>query len=139
MYGVTDSPHDISRISGTRSIHGRAGYQNNKWRTSVSWWTMWDTATTFLDLADLDNVTPPEGYSREEFAAQERAGGMLGHEVNLDVKYTLSKKTRLYAGGGLYLPGGYYDIEVARVAGDQLGFDGTAQVWAANLGTEVSF
>ncbi|MFT5684129.1 MAG: hypothetical protein ACI8RZ_005070 [Myxococcota bacterium] len=139
MFGVTDNPNDISRISGTRSIHGRAGYQANKWRVSGSWWTMWDTATTFIDLADLDNITPPEGYSREEFAAQERVGGMLGHEVNLDVKYDLSKKTRVFANGGLFLPGGYYDIEVARVAGNQLGFDGSAQVWSASAGTEVSF
>ena len=139
MFGVTDEPHDISRISGTRSISGRAGYQAGKIRASVAWWTMWDTATSFLDLADLDNITPPQGYSREEFAAQERAGLMLGHEVNADLKYTLSKNTRLTASGGLFLPGGYYDLEVARVAGDQLGFDGQAQVWAVNVGTEVSF
>ncbi|MDG1483047.1 MAG: hypothetical protein P8R54_25880 [Myxococcota bacterium] len=139
MFGVTDSPHDITRISGTRSIHGRVGYQANKWRVSGAWWTLWDTATTFIDLSDLDNITPPEGYSREEFAAQERVGGMLGHEVNLDVKYNLSKKTRLFANGALFLPGGYYDIPVARVAGDQLGFDGEAVTWAASAGTEVSF
>ncbi len=139
MFGVSDSPDDVSRIAGTRSLHGRAGYQSDKWRASAAWWTMWDTATSFLDLAELDNITPPEGYSREQFAAQERVGGMLGHEVDLDVKYTLSQKTRLYAGGAIFLPGGYYDVQIARVAGDQLGHDGAAQVWAASVGTEVSF
>jgi hypothetical protein len=139
MFGVTDTPHDITRITGTRSIHGRAGYDSGKWRISAAWWTMWDTATTFLSLAELDDITPPEGYSREEFAAQERAGLMLGHEVNVDLKYNLSKKTRLYGNAGMFLPGSYYDIEVARVAGDQLGYDGSAQIWSANVGTEVSF
>ena len=139
MFGISDSPHDITRISGTRALHGRAGYQSGKARASVAWWGMWDTASSFLNLSELDNITPPTGYSREEFAAQERAGKLLGHEVNLDVKYNLSRATRLYANGALFLPGGYYDVEVARVAGDQLGFDGTAQVWAAHIGTEVSF
>ena len=106
---------------------------------SECWTSNSSGATTFLSLAELDDITPPEGYSREEFAAQERVGGMLGHEVNLDVKYNLSKKTRLFANGALFLPGGYYDIPVARVAGDQLGFDGEAVTWAASMGTEVSF
>ena len=139
MFGVSDEPDDVNRITGTRVIHARAGYDFGAWSASGAWWMTHDTGTSFVDLSNLDGITPPTGYSREEFAAQARAGKLLGNEVNLDVRAQLSDNVDLTINGAYFLPGEYYETEVARVAGEQLGFDGEAQVWAANIGTEVNF
>ena len=139
MFGITDEPDDVDRISGTRVIHARAGYDIGKVRASAAWWTMQDTGASFVDFDQLDNITPPTGYSREEFAATQRAGLLLGHEANLDLRLALSKSLELNANGALFLPGAYYEIPIQRVAGNQLGWDGSATVWAANVGTEVRF
>ena len=92
-----------------------------------------------MDFDQLDNITPPTGYSREEFAATERAGLLLGHEADVDLRVVVSKNMEITANGAIFLPGAYYEIPIQRVAGEQLGWDGEARVWAANIGTEVSF
>lgn len=139
MFGVSDEPDDINRISGTQVIHARAGIQKKGVRASVAWWLMQDTGSTELNLNALDDINPPTGYSRAEFAAQERAGRVLGNEVDLDIRGNVTNKLQVRLNAAYFLPGEYYDVQVARVAGEQLGFDGDAQTWAINLGTEVNF
>lgn len=139
MFGIADEPDDINRISGTRVIHARSGYDFGDWSLSAAWWMTQDTGTSFVDFAALDDITPPAGYSREEFAAQERAGELLGHEINIDFRAAMSRQMDLTANVATFLPGPYYEIPVALVAGEQLGWDGDAQVWAVNVGTRVQF
>ncbi|MFT4978990.1 MAG: hypothetical protein ACI8S6_004900, partial [Myxococcota bacterium] len=139
MFGISDEPDDISRISGTRMLHARGGYDFGDWSLSAAWWMTQDTGTTFVNLGTIDDLTPPTGYSREEYAAQERAGQTLGNEVNIDLRAKLSRNMDLTLNGAYFMPGSYYEVQVARVAGEQLGWDGEAQVWAANIGTQVSF
>jgi hypothetical protein len=139
MFGVTDEPDDINRVSGSRVVHARAGYAFDGWTASAAWWMTQDMGASFVNFSTLDDITPPAGYSREEFAAQQRAGEVLGNEVNVDVRARLSKKMDLTMNAAYFMPGPYYETQVARVAGEQLGWDGEAQIWAANVGTEVNF
>ncbi|MCB9746064.1 MAG: hypothetical protein H6740_26045 [Alphaproteobacteria bacterium] len=138
MFGISDDPHEIDRKSGTRVIHANAGYRTAQGLSArLSWWTMQDTGTTFLDMAELDDTTPPFGYSREEFAAEARAGLTLGHEVNLDLAAELTEHLEVFGNAAYFLPGPYYEIQVSRIAGEQLGWDGLARTWAANAGLQV--
>lgn len=142
-HGIADTPHTIDRRAGMRFAHAAFGWRAEGFSAVGSWWTFQDTSTTELDIANLDSIDAPFGYSRREFAAQERLGQTLGHEADLTLGYRLSKALRLQAGGAVLLPGGYYSIPVARVAGGYEGartsLGGDAMAWAASLGTQMSF
>lgn len=143
-YGVADTPHTIDRRSGTRFVQAAAGWRlgNGTW-ARASWWTFQDTGSTQLNLKEIDNIDPAFGYSRREFAAQERLGKALGHEANVEVGHKLSKSLRAWAAGGVLLPGDYYKVDVARVAGGYEGaktaLGGQDMAWAASLGTRLDF
>jgi hypothetical protein len=139
MFGISDTPHEQSRKSGTRVIHANTGYDFGKLRARASWWTMYDTGVTFFNLNQLDDLTPPFGYAREELRAEERLGQLLGHEVNLDIDVQATEHITVFANGATMLAGPYYAIEVARVAGSALGSKNPANPWAAYLGTKVDF
>ena len=64
---------------------------------------------------------------------------MLGHEVNFNVGIRLSKHLNFYAQGGVFLPGAFYGIEVARVAGTALGSDDPQMLWDASAGVRMGF
>ena len=139
MFGISDNPQDISRKSGTQVIHASAGYTLPfGLGFSAGWWQMRDTGSTAFDLSTLTNINPPFGYSREEFAAQERLGKLLGQEINLDISQRLSKSMTFTVNGALFTPGEFYELPIARVAGDALG--GNPQnAWAVNAGTRLRF
>jgi hypothetical protein len=140
MFGVSDDPHAVSRTSGTRVLHASVGGQLPVGLSAtVSYWYLQDTGVSDLQLDKLDQIDPPFGYSREAFAAQERAGTVLGQEIDLDVAYQLSEALSLYGAGAVMLPGDFYAIPVARVAGDQLGSADPATPWAAMIGTKARF
>ena len=137
MFGVSDNPQDTSRKAGTRVIEAHAGYDFGRTEFDVGYWFLQDTGNTSVDFDDLANLDPPFGYAREEFAAQERLGRVLGHEINGTVDYDLSDLISMRLNGGVLLPGSFYELPVARVAGTALGGDQFA--WAANAGVRVSF
>lgn len=142
-HGIADTPHTIDRRSGMRFAHAAFGWRAEGFSAVGSWWTFQDTGATELAIDKLDSIDAPFGYSRREFAAEERLGKTLGHEANLDLGYRLSKALRIQAGGAVFLPGAYYEIPVARVAGGYEGartsLGGDAMAWAASLGTQMSF
>jgi hypothetical protein len=130
--------HDVDRTAGTQVIHANVGYTLKMGLdVTASFWTFKDTGITALDPADLPSIDPPYGYSRSEFAAQERAGKALGHEINLDLSHRLSKHLQVFANGAAFLPGEFYKTDIARIAGDQLG--GQEMAWGLNGGTRVRF
>jgi len=126
-----------------RFAHASFGWRAEGFTAVGSWWTYQDTGATELDINKLESIDAPFGYSRREFAAEERLGKTLGHEANLRLTYRLSKALRVQAGGAVLLPGAYYEIPVARVAGGYEGartsLGGDANAWAASLGTQMSF
>lgn len=138
--GVEDMMHEPARKAGTRVIQGRIGYQGLGPVTVLfNGLFLQDTGFTRLDLDDLDVIDPPYGYSREEFAAQERVGKVIGVEGDIDVWIEASDKMRFNLSSGIFLPGGYYKTEVARVAGTQLGSADAPPAWVVNGGTHVRF
>jgi len=138
MFGVTHDAHDIDRKAGTQVLHANVGYQLPMgFGAGVSWWTFSDTGRTDFNLAQLDALEPPFGYSRNEFAAQERLGKSLGQELNLDLWGDLTDHLQVYANGAVYLPGDYYAIPVDRIAGDALG--GQERAWGFSGGTSLRF
>jgi len=137
MFGVADNPQDISRKAGMRVIEAHAGYDFGRAEFELGYWLLGDTGNSTVDFDDLENLDPPFGYAREEFAATERLGSLLGHEINGTFDYDLSDIIHFRANGGVLLPGSFYDIPVARVAGTALG--GQQFAWAANAGLRVTF
>lgn len=136
--GIADDPHEPDRKTGTQVIHASAGFDLAMGLgASVSWWSFADTGLSGVDINNLDLIDPPYGYSREAYAAQERLGLSLGQELNLEVHGKLSERLELYANGAMLLPGAFYAIEVARVAGTQLGGEATAL--GAYAGARASF
>lgn len=138
MYGVSDSPHDVDRKSGTRVIHAGAGYAlaQGLW-FDAGWWFFQDTGITFLDMADVATIDAPYGYSSREFEAEERLGNTLGQEIDLSLGLEVTDHIGFFATGGAFLPGAFYAIEVDEIAGDQLG--GQATAWAGTAGMEVGW
>lgn len=139
LFGVTDTPHDQERRSGTRVLDASFAYDFGKPSVKASWWFLQDTGLSALNLSRLDQVDPPFGYSRDAMRAQERLGLAIGQEINLDASYAVTDHVSLFTGGGLILPGPYYQVEVARVAGDALGSADPAMPWGAHGGLTVGF
>lgn len=140
LFGVTTNPQDQSRKSATQVIHARAGYEFDfGLGVSAAWWMMRDSGFTRLDFANLDNITPPFGYSRSEFRAQQRLGKTLGNELNLDITHQVTKNLSAYASGAYVIPGAFQGIRIDRVAGTSLGSDSPAAPWAAYAGTRLNF
>ena len=140
MFGVSDDPHVTSRKSGTRVLHASAsGQLDSGLSGGISYWYMQDTGATGVNLNQLENIDPPAGYSRRAYAAQERMGTTLGQEIDVDLGYQLSKALSVYSTGAVMLPGDFYGIEVARVAGDQLGSNDPQMPWAFTAGTRARF
>lgn len=138
MFGVTHEAHDPDRKAGTRTLHARAGYDGGRWVVEGAIWRLQDRGYTELNLNNLETLEPPFGYSREEFAAQERLGLVLGHEVDLDLAVALTDHLEIVGNGAYFLPGPFYDIEISRIAGDQLGGD-PVPAWAVSAGTRLAF
>ena len=139
MFGISDNPQDISRKSGTRVMHARTGYTLPfGLGASVGWWSMRDTGSTGFDLDTLTSINPPFGYSREEFAAQGRLGKLLGQEIDVDLSQRLSESLTFTLNGALFTPGEFYELPIARVAGDALG-GSPENAWAVNAGTRLRF
>jgi len=140
MFGVTDNPQDLSRKSGTQVIHASAGYTlPMSLGVAVSYWQLKDTGSTAFDLDTLTQIDPPFGYSRGEFAAQERLGKTLGSEIDVDVSYALSESLTARINGAMFTPGAFYEIPIERVAGTALGADKPENAWAINAGTRLRF
>jgi hypothetical protein len=138
--GVEHDMHESDRKAGTRLIQARAGYEGfGPVSVFGNFLFLQDTGITFVNLDGLDAIDPPYGYSREEFAAQERAGKVIGQEIDVDVFYRASDSLSFNLSGGVFLPGQYYRIPVSRVAGTALGHPDAVPAWAANGGLHVTF
>jgi hypothetical protein len=139
-FGVSNRPHEQSRKAGTRELHAAvAANLSGPVSMRLAWWMLQDTGITSLNLNKLDNITPPFGYSRSEFAAQERMGQLLGHEVNAHIGIENGEKMEFFLSGGAVLGSDFYGVEVARVAGSALGSRSPAMPWSAAAGTKVRF
>ncbi|MCA9490411.1 MAG: hypothetical protein KC621_10820, partial [Myxococcales bacterium] len=138
--GVSDSPQDMTRIAGTRSIHASAGYTLEQgvgfW---AGWWFLQDSGVTFLNFSQLQDITPPFGYSRSEFDAERRLGGVLGQELDGEFRWYFGDHVQLYANGAVVIPGAFYATEIDRQAGSALGSADPAMPWALYAGTRVDF
>ena len=138
--GISDNPQDTSRKSGTRSVEAFARYQLDAGLHLLAGvWFIQDNGLTRVDFANLDNIDPPFGYSRSEFSATRRLGRTLGTELDLDVGWAFSKHVDVFANGAVVLPGGFYGVEIDRVAGNALGSSDPRMPWAIHGGTRVSF
>ncbi len=138
--GISDTPQDTDRKSGTRVINAGAEYAlPGPISIGAGWWYAQDTGVTYLASSALDTITPPYGYSREEFAAEQRLGAGLGHEIDGLVTAHITRSLDLTVTGGVLLPGDFYRTEIERVAGTALGSSDPAMAWAASGGTRVRF
>ncbi|MEQ1504611.1 MAG: hypothetical protein ABMB14_20395 [Myxococcota bacterium] len=138
--GVDDRPHDIERKSATRVIHAGAGFELPVGlRASAGWWMLTDSGITYLNFSDLDNITPPYGYSRSEYAAERRLGQGLANELDVEVGWEFGEHVNIYGGGATVLPGPYYRVEIDRVAGTALGSEDAVSAWTAYGGAQVEF
>jgi hypothetical protein len=139
MFGVDTTPQDMNRKSGTRVIQLKAGYDFGRLNAKVSGWFFQDTGVSSVDFPNVDSIATPFGYAREEFAAEQRLGKVLGEEVNLDLTYDATESMSVYLNGAGFIPGPFYATQIARVAGTALGSDSPAMPWGAYAGTRVRF
>ncbi len=138
MFGIDDAPHEPDRKSGTRILSATGGLDlQGPVGFDAGFWFMQDTGVTELDVGKLDTIVPPYGYSRSEFAAEERLGRGLGMEIDLGISWQVNDNLGLYAQAGVLDPGAFYAIAIERVAGDQLG--GEQMSWAGHGGARVEF
>ena len=101
------------------------------------------TATVSLIAAGCSEDNEPETTSDPaEFAAQERFGKSLGQAIDVQLTVAVNDALSFVGAGGVFLPGEFYEIEVDKVAGNQmtsLGHESPEMFWAASAGMEVSF
>jgi hypothetical protein len=136
--GIERTPQNIENIGGKQFLH--AGLKLTILQDLMlqgDFWMYQDTSSTKLDMQRLITLDPPFGYSREEFAAEARLGKSLGNEVNVQASYQALKELQFYASSGLFMPGDFYKIPIARVAGTSLG--GQATFWGISGGAVVHF
>lgn len=139
-FGLENAQHDIDRKSGTRVISAEGDIELPGIVTvGAGYWFLQDTGVTGLDIAGVDTIVPPFGYSREEFRAQDRLGRTLGHEVDLRLGVDATENLTFYAQGAVFLPSAFYGIEVGRAAGTQLGSSDPQPFWDASAGARVEF
>ena len=138
--GISDVPQNRDRKAGTRSIEAFASLQFPVGLSLFAGvWHLQDTGVSRVDFTDLDNLEPPFGFSRSEFAATRRLGRTLGTEVDLEVGWQFGKFVEAYVRGASIVPGNFYSIEIDRVAGTALGSSNPQFPWAVQAGTRVSF
>ena len=145
-WGLAEDIHMRDRKAGTQVIHAEGTVHfPGPLHIQAGFWNMTDTGFTELNIANVDTIDPPFGYSRDEFRAEERLGKSLGNEINMRLGYS-----RVMDGntaeplhidfslvGAVFLPGAFYDIPVSRVAGNHLG--GQEIGWAASATSRVWF
>lgn len=133
--GIDHSPHDWDRQAGLSFARAGLDFAYADFSLALDFYLYTDTAESSFNFATLAETTPPLGFSREEIDAQRRAGLALGNELSVELRQELTEWAGLSLGLGLFNPGEYYDIEVARVASfnddrPALGGDRTTQFWA---------
>lgn len=143
VFGVSNTPQNMARKAGTRVVHAGAEYELDMGLSfSADWWFAQDTGLSNVQFANLDELTPPFGYSRSEFAAQERLGEVLAQELDFGLGYRASKAIALFGTASYVIPGAFQEFKVERVAGTNLGyagFEGPSSPWAVSAGTQVEF
>jgi hypothetical protein len=140
--GVVSAPHDQARVSGTEFINAEAGLRMGQTELTLGFWQLTDTSASFLDIPNLDDLTPepPFGHTRAEFEAQARLGASLGTAIDVELMHHFNDAFGLYFGYGQFTPGDYYAIEVDKVAGGQYTALGGQEVfWVSQFGSRVSF
>ena len=140
--GVISAPHDQARVSGTEFINAEAGLRMGQTELTLGYWRLTDTSSTFLDIPNLDTLTPepPFGHTRAEFEAQARLGATLGTAIDIELLHHFNDAFALYLGYGQFTPGDYYAIEVDKVAGGQhTALGGQEVFWVSQFGSRVSF
>ncbi len=139
--GIDHSPHRQSRAAGTQFVTGSLGLSVLDTALRVDAWFLTDTGSTFVDPDNLAGVRdPPFGYSREEFAAQERLGRVLGTEIDVTLSQRFADMLEIYAQWGGFFPGAFYDVEVDRIVeGDETALGGSATLTAIAVGIGLEF
>ncbi len=140
--GVVYAPQDQTRVSGTEFINADASLRLGDTELKFAYWLLTDTSATFLNIADLDNLTPepPFGHTRAEFEAQDRFGRSLGTAIDVELVQRFNEAFSLYLGYGQFTPGEFYAIEVDKVAGDQqTALGGQEAFWVSQFGSRVQF
>ncbi|MEO0602228.1 MAG: hypothetical protein AAF211_12375, partial [Myxococcota bacterium] len=138
--GVVNNPQDMSRKSGTRSIE-----LWGQWQIPAGFhvlggvWFLQDTGFSDVNFDRIEQIEPPFGYSRSEFAATERLGQVLGTEIDLEVGWQFGRHVDTFLRGAAVIPGGFYGIEIDRLAGNALGSSSPQVPWAAQGGIRVDF
>ena len=139
-FGIEDMPQETSRKSGTRVVNAEFELDfPGPVNFGAGFWFMQDTGLSVLNPADIDTITPPFGYSTEEYRAQSRLGKVLGYEIDGFLRIRASKHFGFHAYGAVLLPGPYYAQEIGRIAGTALGSSDPQPMWDAGAGTSVRF
>ena len=130
--GIRYSPHDKTRYAGTQFVNLGGALSYHRTRAYFWYWTYKDTSNSYVNFAKLDQIDPPFGYSRNEFAAQKRLGKKLSQEFDFGLEQLLNDNLRIGVNAGLVTPGAFYDIDIAQVAGEQIG--GQSLFWVVSAG-----
>src|SRR5690554_5408693 len=145
--GIQDNPQDITRGAGTMSAHGGLGFLlGESVRLDVDGWYFQDTSETNFDVTRAREVGQDIafGYSQAELEAQERLGKSLGTEFNLTLTVSPTDLLSLYAVGGVFMPGEFYETRINRNVGTSLGAPGgnadmLENFWVASAGATLAF
>ncbi|MEM6926612.1 MAG: hypothetical protein AAF602_06775 [Myxococcota bacterium] len=138
--GVVNNPQDMSRKSGTRSIELWGNVQLPAgFHVLGGVWFLQDAGFSDVNFDRIEQIDPPFGYSRSEFAATERLGKVLGTEIDLEVGWQFGRYVDTFLRGAAVIPGGFYGIEIDRLAGTALGSSSPQVPWAAQGGIRVDF
>jgi len=139
-FGVRDEPHEQDRKAAARVLHaGADGRITKTLHLGAGWWMLQSKGISFVNFNKLNELNTPFGYARAEFAAERRIGESVCHEVNLKAGLTARDQLTFWFVYGRVFGGGYYDIEIDRVAGDALGEKNGPTPWAYSAQMRLKF
>jgi hypothetical protein len=122
--GHDHAPQDIERKAGIMSVRAGVGFEfAEKVRLDLDAWHFQDASESNFDIERAEEVGAQTewGYSEAELLAQERLGKTLGNEIDAAVTYFANEALSLYAIGGIFLAGEFYETPITRNAGTSLG------------------
>lgn len=139
--GVEHMPQDQRRKAGTQSIFAGFGLGVvDTLKLDFGFWNLRDTGLTFVDDFDAVSQNPPFGYGPNDIYAQRRLGKSLGNEIDFGLTYLASNTISVFAQGGVFMPGEFYEIEVLRGAGGDitaLGSEDPRNFWVVTGGLNL--
>ena len=138
--GIDDTPFDANRKSSMLLAHFSLGFDISKIiLIELEYWFLLDTNTSDVNFENVGDL-PVNFKSIQELQAQEKFGEILGHEINLNIKYQANDLLSFTVVPAIFIPGKFYEKAITDIVsgnGGPKGGDQDALFYGISVGTQM--